>query len=63
MTSLPILFENRVVEVLLTLKEIVNDPQVYTVAQISQELRETAKEHLAALMEVCVGGVSVWEGI
>lgn len=51
-TSLPVLFEKRVVEVLLTLKEIVNEPQEYSQAQINQELRDTAKDHFAALLEV-----------
>lgn len=53
-TSLPVLFENRVVEVLLTLKEIVNDPQEDSLAQVNHELRETAKQHFNGLLEVRV---------
>lgn len=51
-TSLPILFENRVVDVLLTLKEIVNEPHEYCMPEISSELRETAKTHFIVLLEV-----------
>lgn len=50
-TSLPVLYENRVVDVLLTLKEIVNEPYEESLAQIHQELRETAKEHFSVLLE------------
>ena len=51
-TSLPVLFENRVVDVLLTLKEIVNEPYEESLAEIHQELRDTAKSHFAVLLEV-----------
>ena len=58
-TSLPVLFENRVVEVLLTLKEIVNEPQEYSQVQINQELRDTARDHFAALLEVGVDNIGL----
>ena len=51
-TSLPLLFEKRVLEVLLTLKEIVNEQQEYAQAQVNQELRDSAKVHFAKLLEV-----------
>ena len=59
-TSLPVLFENRVVEVLLTLKEIVNDPLEYSLGEINQVLRTTAKQHFAGLLEVGGWIVSRW---
>ena len=51
-TSLPVLFENRVVDVLLTLKEIVNEAQEEMLPQLHQELRDTAKKHFAVLLDV-----------
>lgn len=51
-TSLPVLFENRVVDVLLTLKEIVNETYEDTQREVNQELREMAKAHFAVLLEV-----------
>jgi formiminotetrahydrofolate cyclodeaminase len=51
-TSLPVLFETRVVDVLLNLKEIVNEPYEEMLAEVHQELRETAKTHFAVLLEV-----------
>lgn len=53
-TSLPVLFENRVVDVLLTLKDIVNEPHEDALPQVNQELREMAKTHFAVLLEVSV---------
>lgn len=51
-TSLPVLFENRVVDVLLTLREIVIEHQEDTLPQINEELRDNAKEHFAVLLDV-----------
>ncbi len=51
-TSLPVLFENRVVDVLLTLKEIVNETYEDTLPEVNQELREMAKAHFSVLLEV-----------
>lgn len=51
-TSLPVLFENRVVDVLLTLKEIVTEPHEDILPQINSELRDTAKTHFTVLLEV-----------
>ena len=51
-TSLPVLFENRVVDVLLTLKEIVNETFEDTQPEVNRELREMAKNHFAVLLEV-----------
>ena len=56
-TSLPILLENRVVDVLLTLKEIVNEPHEDT---SSEELRDMAKKHFAVLLEVSALSVITW---
>jgi len=53
-TSLPLLFEKRVLEVLLTLKEIVNEQQEYSQAQVNQELRDSAKVHFTTLLKVIV---------
>ena len=58
-TSLPVLFENRVVDVLLTLKEIVNETYEDTQPDVNRELRDNAKEHFAVLLEV--GGA--WRGV
>ncbi len=51
-TSLPLLFEKRVVEVLLLLKEIVNEPQEYSQPEVNQELRHCAKTHFEDLLNV-----------
>ena len=59
-SSLPVLFEKRVVDVLLNLKEIVNEPYEEMLAELHQELRETAKTHFSVLLEVgmeCRGSV------
>ena len=61
-TILPILFENRVVDVLLSLKEIVNDIHEETLPQVNQEIQETAKEHFAGLLEVSECACSTEEG-
>lgn len=60
-TSLPVLFENRVVDVLLNLKEIVNEPYEEMLAEVHRELRATAKTHFSVLLEVGnARGSDVW---
>ena len=51
-TSLPILFENMVVEVLITLKEIVVDPHSQVMDRLNEELLDNSRQHFSALLEV-----------
>lgn len=51
-TSLPILFENLVVEVLITLKEVIVDSQSEVLDHLNQELLENSRQHFHALLEV-----------
>ncbi len=53
MTSLPILFENLVVEVLITLKEVIVDSQSEVLDFLNQELFENSRRHFHALLDVC----------
>lgn len=59
-SSLPVLFEKRVVDVLLNLKEIVNEPYEEMLAEVHQELRETATTHFSVLLEVRSDGGVEW---
>ncbi len=51
-TSLPVLFENMVVEVLIALKEIVVDSHSEVVDHLNQELLDNSRQHFHALLEV-----------
>ncbi len=51
-TSLPVLFENMVVEVLIALKEIVVDSHSEVMDHLNQELLDTSRQHFLALIEV-----------
>ncbi len=51
-TSLPILFENLVVEVLITLKEVIVDSQSEVLDHLNQELLNNSRKHFHALLEV-----------
>ena len=51
-TSLPVLFENMVVEVLLTLKEIVIEVDSETIDTINKELLYNTVQHFHGLLEV-----------
>ena len=51
-TSLPILFENVVVEVLIALKEIVVEPHSDIMEKLNMELMDSSKSHFHALLEV-----------
>lgn len=58
-TSLPILFENMVVEVLLTLKEIVIEVDSDTMDTINKELLLNTVQHFHSLLEVkCLLSIS-----